>query len=268
MPKVFGWLFAACLLILPWLSACGHGSEFIFARIKPSPDGPGWELEASIEFLDNPLVEDREEARLALTEVFRWEAVTLGVPWWEESAELKDEAAPVPMPSATEDGGTEHRWLTARWSLSSEGKERQLQVDRKTKQAVVLWEVTVDPEEARWQILLAGDHSFSLRELEEESDKNAETSAAKRAIEDRSEAIGSRLIVLGGAAGVLLLAVSSLALLKRRSWDGVRSLAGRELEQPVKLADRRMGGQAEQIKKQDNVSTSSAKRISGASRAL
>lgn len=156
--------------------ASGHGSEYLFAKLKLSENPRRVELELSLEYLENTLIETVEEARKALSSHVLIESGAGSFPLcdipqrvtWSER-DTFDESAPAPV--AGSEDGVNHRLLVARADLSGlEAESLNLRISEEGEQAVIFWvdepvpEILPDSESPpmRWVILIAGDRSMAV----------------------------------------------------------------------------------------------------------
>lgn len=187
-------------------TAFGHGSEYVFAKLSLSTEPRRVELELSLEFLENPLVESKAQARRILsTDVLIESAsgrLSLGeiaeeVEWSEQ--DRFDASAPIsgPDPGA----GEEHKILLARLDLSGlDADSINLRIVEGSLQAVIFWvdEPASESDSVRRVFLVAGESSPSV------------------ALPQKS-----RLISIGAAWSFAALGAGLVALAILRRWGNV-----------------------------------------------
>lgn len=151
----------ALLLLLPALVRA-HGSEFLGAKLQVLP-GRELLMEITADYGDNPMIQDRAEAEVAIQGLLeaRWSVQSKPLadlaPLALEERSQPDRSSPLP----TDESGSSHQLLTAvwRWQVPPEVKELRFGVPKNVQHSTVFWleEPGVPREKKKWSMLLSGD---------------------------------------------------------------------------------------------------------------
>lgn len=157
-------LFSAFVILAP-LSACGHGAEFLSAKLTLLPDAQA-RLEITADYGGNPLITNATAAREALLDPVRLRQGDKLVPLAElavaslfEHQNWADYAPAAYLPTDTEE--TTHTLITAVWRWRCAEPELVFEMPRGKLHDVLLWthDATNPAAPPKWMLLLAGDRS-------------------------------------------------------------------------------------------------------------
>lgn len=158
-------ILAAGGAVLAPLFACGHGAEFLSAKLTLLPDAEVL-LEITADYGGNPLIADEAAAKEALMDPIRLRRDEKLVPLAQVAAASISqhnnwaEFAPASyLPSDTE--AQPHTLITAAWRWRSETPEIVFEMPRGKMHDVLLWtrDETNPDAPPKWMLLLAGDQS-------------------------------------------------------------------------------------------------------------
>jgi hypothetical protein len=160
----------ACLLLaagaasLAPLKASGHSSEFIL--VKVTPENGGVQLEMTADYGGNPMIASEEEAREALTHLFR---VRIGARTRELGALAPvrlerrahfDPAAPIPHDPETD--AEAHQLLCGVWWWRCTAAKIAFELPESVGQSVILWTQAGGAAKPRWVFMVGGDVSPAI----------------------------------------------------------------------------------------------------------
>lgn len=154
---------AALVGLLPQ-QACGHGSEFMLAKLIVQPGVV--RLEITADYGENPMLSGEEDARESLQHLILARAGGDAFRSVSELAPLKfehrDQLDPdIPLPADPTAADKPHRLLTSMWEWSPPSPDITLQVDERTIHNVLLWTAPDGSKDnqAHWTVLTGGDRS-------------------------------------------------------------------------------------------------------------
>lgn len=153
---------AALLALLP--QACGHGSEFMLAKLIVHPGVV--RLEVTADYGENPMLSGEDDARACLQHLLlarsgegAFRPVTALEPL---KFEHRDQLDPdIPLPPDPTAAGKPHQLLTSVWEWSPPASSITFQVDESTIHNVLLWMApdASSDRQAHWTVLMRGDSS-------------------------------------------------------------------------------------------------------------
>jgi hypothetical protein len=156
-------LTAGAAIALP-LSVCGHGSEFLLAKVQLMKDA-SLLVEVTADYGENPMLSSEEEARAALKDTLN---VRVGdqshplnevVPVRFERRSQQDPSAPLPPDPLAE--GKSHQLLTASWQWKPSADAIAFDIPKESTNTLIMWVMDEQQPTAKpkWQMLIAGDVS-------------------------------------------------------------------------------------------------------------
>jgi len=158
-------ILISVFVILAQSDACGHGAEFLSAKLTLLPDAEV-RLEITADYGGNPLIADEITAREALVDPVRLRQGDKLVPLAElataslfEHQNWADYAPAAYLPTDTD--GTAHTLVTAAWRWRCEEPEIVFEMPKGKLHDVLLWthDAANPAEPPKWMLLLAGDRS-------------------------------------------------------------------------------------------------------------
>jgi hypothetical protein len=164
-----GWLVLA-LVAAGAPSVFAHSGQFLLAKVLVREPGRV-QLEVTVDYGANPMVQTEEEASEALLGVLRviqeGRSVSpeeLGPVRMEKRADL-DPTCPLPdSPGPATAEPETHQLLTAVWTWTTRARSLAFEVPKGVPHDVILWRVDGDSQQRAqsWFYLIAGDHTAPL----------------------------------------------------------------------------------------------------------
>ena len=164
MRRALSALFTAGAAIALPLSVCGHGSEFLLAKVEMMKD-TSLLVEVTADYGENPMLSSEAEARDALKDALNVRigerSLPLGsvVPVRFEKRSQQDPSAPLPRDPQSE--GKPHQLLTASWRWKPAEGSLAFEVPASTPHTLIMWVMDESqPQlEPKWRMLISGDVS-------------------------------------------------------------------------------------------------------------